>query len=517
MHNPFSNSGNTDKTLHNLFTKSVTDINLNEQNNFYTNQVTQTMVASLSMIQTGTYNQMYGRPYDLHITQEDLNKISNRLGEVGQGRVSGNILAGIASNIIQPRATPESLLNVPNGWNEPRIRFVLEVVCNFSLGGKQTYYFQGYTDSLGVMLGRNNEIVIDPKMVFIINSVQTVNYVATPTINGVTQVSFVSDNVHLLVDNNWYSNLDKNGMYLLRPQDVFSQMQLSNIRKTRNIIDPRDRVTNTAVSSTRNNNIPSTYLAKIIDGHMLAKDQASLTSSISSITDQARSFVLEESLISNPFLRLLSDIKGFTFTDNSFTYNNLLAIDSNVPYVSRFYPLSRSDLTKIHSAGSSAYWDATDLETVIATVLSQAVPAIMIECMLHKVYLYSTNMSMGIPDTKLSQGVSISGIDLTKSYNNFIHRFNNELIKYLTYDNEISYYIEMSVDLNGETSIIIKLNQNPEIKYVSPSFCDNQLIPVMTTSPELISTVSSGIEDMLNSTSETVYGNQIITNHKFRY
>ena len=250
---------------------------------------------------------------------------------------------------------------------------------------------------------------------------------------------------------------------------------------------------------------------------MLAKDQASLTSSISSITDQARSFVLEESLISNPFLRLLSDIKGYTFTDNSFTYNNLLTVDNNVSYVSRFYPLSKSDLTKIHSAGSTAYWDATDLETVIATVLSQAVPAIMIECMLHKVYLYSTNMSTGIPDTKLSQGVSISGIDLTKSYNNFIHRFNNELIKYLTYDNEISYYIEMSVDLNGETTIVIKLNQNPEIKYVSPSFCDNQLIPVMTTSPELISTVSSGIEDMLNSTSEAVYGNQIITNHKFGY
>ena len=497
-----------------------TDINLkldNQDNNFYTNQPIRTRIVRLSMIQTGTYNQMYGRPYDLHVTQTDLNKISNRLGEIGQGRISGNILAGISANIIQPSATPESLLNVPNGWNNARIRFVLEVLCEFSLGGKQTYYFQGYTDFLGVMIGRNGEIVIDPKMEFIINSVQTVNYVTTPTINGMSELSFISDNVHLLTDNDWYSNLDKNGIYLLRPQDVFSYMQVSNIKKTRNITDPRDRVTTSAVSSTRSNNIPSTYLAKIIDGHMLAKDQASITNSITSITDHARALVLEESLISNPFLSILADIKDFTFATNSFNYNNLKTIDSNVPHVTSFYPLSNSDLTKVHSAGSTAYWNATDLETVIATVLSQAVPAIMIECMLHKVFLYSTNMTIGIPDTKLSQGVSISGKDLTKSYNNFINRFNNELIKYLTYDNEISYYLEMSVDLNGETSIVLKLNQNAEVKYVSPSFCDHQLIPVMTRSPDLISSVSSGIEDMINSTSEAIYGNPLMPNTRFSY
>jgi energy-coupling factor transporter ATP-binding protein EcfA2 len=79
-------------------------------NDLFTSRIVETHIVNLMMIQTGTYNQMYGRPYNLQITQQDLNKISNKLDDVGQGRVTGNILANIAANIIQPKAKEYELL-----------------------------------------------------------------------------------------------------------------------------------------------------------------------------------------------------------------------------------------------------------------------------------------------------------------------------------------------------------------------------------------------------------------------
>jgi hypothetical protein len=99
-------------------------------------------VAKLTMQETGTYNPVHQRPYMTHVSGDTMNAIGNRLQQVGNGNITGNLLGGIASTIMAPSATPGDVIHIPYGlrnasglfWKSTQCLTRVVCVCTTSKG-----------------------------------------------------------------------------------------------------------------------------------------------------------------------------------------------------------------------------------------------------------------------------------------------------------------------------------------------------------------------------------------------
>lgn len=119
-------------------------------------------VKKLLLQETGTYNQMYNRPYEVDTQGGMLENAISRL-EQAKGGLSGSGLSGIGSMLLRPSASVMqgvSDVYIPNGWSERRLRFVMEVEVTSKTGSTSIFYFQGFSEYVGVSMQGS----IDPRM-----------------------------------------------------------------------------------------------------------------------------------------------------------------------------------------------------------------------------------------------------------------------------------------------------------------------------------------------------------------
>ena len=71
-------------------------------------------VVKSMMVESGTYNQEFTRPY---VGSTDSDVVSLYREQTNNGRqVDRNTLAGIAGRLVAPSAVPEAQVSVANGW-----------------------------------------------------------------------------------------------------------------------------------------------------------------------------------------------------------------------------------------------------------------------------------------------------------------------------------------------------------------------------------------------------------------
>lgn len=475
------------------------------QNNA-TNQPASMRIVKLIAQETGSYNPAYSRPYTSHITPADLESIQQRVELATPAGISPTVFAGISSNILKPSATPEREVPIPYGWTERRIRFILEVEELTTIGTVLIHYVQGYTNYLGITNSGN----VDPNMEFIINSITTINRVqqVVPGI-GLTLVDRIADSAHILNGNILRTGSDNNSLYGIRPQDVFSGIQVGHLKNgysefmgnsRNNIVDTRAQFTGTSVSSNRNNLIPTNFLSTLVDDFQYACGLAQFGQSEEQIYDRARAIAFQKDLdmTQNKFLRAISSIRGYN-NNNSFTMKELVAIDSNIYNVFKYIALTQTIKATLHQAGQTSYWNGTDRETLIATILSNVVPALMMEQLFTKLVFRSTNSDMsGKPNTIFIDGKSLTNIDPTNNYYMFKRRFEEEVMFDITYGNQDTYMLEMHSDMFGETRITISINGGSPITYTTPSFCDSLNTPVVTANANNFHQLAHDMDTMFN-------------------
>jgi hypothetical protein len=107
-------------------------------------------------------------------------------------------------------------------------------------------------------------------------------------------------------------------------------------------------------------------------------------------------------------------------------------------------------------------------------------------------------------NTKLITAKGLTNADMTQNYNMFIHRFEQELINNLTYGNSTSYALKLRVDMMGDTWISISLNGVPALDFVTPSFCDNLMAPIITTNPNTVGLLINDFEVLTENIREAV-------------
>jgi hypothetical protein len=486
-------------------------------------------VLRLVLQETGTYNIQYYRPYLINTTPASTEKLLRKVESTVQqnGKVSSASLSGMGEELIAPQAAPQAPVAIPGGWTDKRIRFVLEVLITNSFGAQSIYYVQGYTNYFGISPSGH----IDPNMLFIINSVFQLSRRAVSTPTGQIYQDRIIDCSHLLVSPQYLDPTSQLSLYTLQPVDLFSYIQASAYDAGYNALDQYDQIgsneikskimidtrlmtsANTFKSSQRRNSAPLDYLSQTLNygiQSQIANDtNEGYIAPYHDTVSIARGFAEsdESKLKNSDFISLLNN-DNFTNAQqitSVFTLGQLMKFDPNTPAVTNYLKLDPNQRAQLHQSGLTSNWNGSDKTTQVAVILANSVPTIMSQCLISRIHFRSTNLMLaGQFTTQIIDAKSLSNTVLTSMFELFKERIEREIIYDFTYGNMIGYTLDVRCDMFGETTIKISLDNEPEVIYVVPSFCDSLITPVSNVDPSRVVKEASSINYLIDAVYSTV-------------
>lgn len=472
------------------------------------NRLSACRITKMLMLETGTYNPQYRRPYETNLHGSTLNMFKERLDTVD--KYVPSLIAGIANQFISPAATPEKQIAIVNGWNERRVQFMMEIEYTYQTGGSTTQVILGYTDHVGITVAG----AIDPNMQFYVNSVLQIRNTIQNTPLGSQLYTSVSDSSHVLIDNNWGGIYSEQSDQRMRPEDVFSTMSRTHLVNLGGVSDYRSTNNNMPAKSSRKNNLAANYASDILSNYKQASLSEEFGQGNNEILNTARGYVGEQVAARDPFLSAMAGIQGQPL-GNTFTFDNLRRLDPNVDNVTHVNLMLPTQQATAHQAGQTADWGGTTRETQVATILSQSVPSLLMELALTKITFRSTNRDFSnAVNTQVFNPGGFSNNDQSNSLRIFIARLEHEILKDISFDNQVDYAIEMHVDLLGETWIKLSMDGKAFVDYVTPSFCDALTVPVLTAVDQVSVNLASDFQLLAGelSNSNSSYNNPSVGN-----
>lgn len=466
-------------------------------------------VLSFLLSETGTYNDIYARPYVTKISSEVVNGISKKL-EAGIS-VNPNLFSGVASSILAPSTIAGNLINIPNGWNERRLTFLLVTEHDNGLGGRHVTCIQGYTDYVGI----SHAGAIDPNMRFHINTLTTVIRNTVNSIHGMRETDHLLDSAQVingvLQSDFGYSN--NNMFYGLRPSDILATNQVLNIGNLPNIDIEDSRVClgkgSDIQKSKRLNAVPSSYLTEMSKAYMVAIDAEGLIggNGQQDIYANAASMLMSDNFGSNnTFINHLQQLNGGIAT-TSFTTNDLENIDMNIANVTQIVRIGNTTKSHLHTAGSTEHWHGSNIETIAATMLANAVPAFMMASKITKLYFRATNEDlMGNINVVFLDVKTILNFDISKTLDLFKTRLVTEVLTDVSQNGCIPFTLEMECSVVGESRISISMFGNPLVPFATLSAADSTYAPVFTDSKEAVYQAATDMSNILDAVGNYVTG-----------
>lgn len=438
-------------------------------------------VTKFILAEAGTYNSQYLRPFQMDFRGETVGLLQEAVGN--NTNVSAANLSGVASQFFRPTPTPEVAAQIIHGWGQKRFRFMLEI--QYSRGGLTTNeIILGYTEHDGVSLQSS---AIDENMRFFVNSVITTRNNPILGTNGAATQTVIADASQVLFDHNWVdgqSNIYANpSNFRLRPQDVYGAMSMVNdipesVRY--GLVDANIVSRSAPALSKRKHNIAGHYVANMINSYNTATAD-SMMKTEDEIYSDAAGYVRDALSSHNVFLKRIKELQGKDVA--AFTYKELRNLDNFIDHkkqVLGFGAVSRSS-QQLHQAGQTADWHGADAETLYATIIGQAMPALMMEYGIMQVHIQSTNNNLNAqPETTFHGINSFGNMDLSGPANALRQRFDIEIIRDMSYNNQIRYYVDCRFDLLGDSTITISLENSPLTTFTVPSFSDSLLTPLLT-------------------------------------
>lgn len=444
---------------------------------------------SLKLFQTGSYSDMERRPV---VTTVDAN-IMNQLSELTHGgtNISRAAIAPVASQIIAPSAIPIGPAEIRGGWGETRCRFIMEFASNGFNGARMRKIVTGYTSHMGISVQKN---ALDSQMQFFINNVIDMNDSVVPTGSGHGIQTSIRGSDQIL-----FGAYDRHGSrpndYMLRPGDIFntasSQSAVMNWAQEGQYADLRMTFMNGAARSRRDNLNPTAYLNRLLRASQSAKMTAEDDSvdSLQYVNDQSAGIANDAPISGDTLLRELCNKydlgkRGFI------TWREIM---DRWPHVStpNFIKVQlfggAHAKQALHQAGQTEHWRGNNIETILATMLGNALPGLLTDNMVYRIGLLITNKTMGgIPDVAITLPPMslVDGLDLTMYLERLKTQILTELMPGLSDNNMRLIHIGVTADVMDETTLHISVNNAPVTVYTIPSFADNTFSLVTTNNIE---------------------------------
>jgi hypothetical protein len=451
-------------------------------------------VAKLVVQTAGTYGDQWRRPMSSHGDGRLVNVIEDVLAKTSN--INALSVAAPALEFLKPAATPEARVQIVNGWQTPRYRFLLHIVVEDMMGVVTDHYYSGYTEYTDPSYSGQ----IDPKMIFTINGATAAKRIRREQL-GMGMVTLNTPIAHnqILNAQGYGGVLDPNKTYSLRPETVVDDIMSEGLRSVADTFSNTSSYITAPTASSRSNNSAPDYMAKLLktyrNGVLGSTDSESRDQSLEHVKR-----VLEIDSSSDKFMgwlqarrvqmstgMTLSDVMGF----DQFTLKDLEALDPTA--LQRVKPADSMSITNdFHVAGRTSDWGASTAHAQMATMLAQSMPTYMTSYYFNFVHLHATNMTLdGQIEVLVGNAVGVNNnVDNTPFVEAFKQRLITELFVSISHGNTMPFSVEIKCDLLGETWVTISLAQQAEEEFVCPTFCDSLFAPMLTTNQNLLQGLS---------------------------
>ncbi len=478
-----------------------------------TNKVKAMYITDIIWRPTGTYNNMFLRPYQMTLDNDYYNRqfgtIVDAVAHTPIGNLDGGALATSLAGVFGISQAPESTnaIGIANGWGEKRYTFVLEVRCEYQTGGSTLYKIQGYTDYTGLNL---NTFSIDPNMVLYINNIMVLREDVRRTASGNVMTPVLVSDQKLMFDNG--ASFDHVSTELIRPADVYQIVDykaMVDAGDTSRVFNTGNTINALPKFSRKSNDVPTTFAANMLNAALTCIPNGNINND-AALRKDAMSYLRENSTVSNEFLHRLADHQATGIASGSFRWRDLTTLDPSI--------LSRHDCMKVvedsetfdnsfatvqHTAGSSEWWHGANVESRWAATLTHAVPSILMACGLGSVAFVATNHS-GQTQVKILNGDSFSGFNAEANFMKFSSRLTREILTDLSYSDSMGYYVEVFCTFGGDTKVRVSVNGGNSIDYVAPTFCDSLFSPVVTSNSAHSSGLATNLYDLTKDIASAV-------------
>lgn len=473
-----------------------------------------------SLTRSGTYQPQHRRSWETTATGHTLNRIVDSIGRLRQTSVNAGMI-GALGGLMSLSSGSQGEISIPNQWDTCRGIFMLMLDFRMRDGNTIRYVIQGYTES-----PEFSEHFIDPNLVFYVNN--SISYMfKTRMVSGIAQGTglLMQSNYHPLqsfdnmgggMKSSWGATNSPSAKTLIRPQDIVSNMANAGLRiEGVEVVEDFSTVLggagNEVQSSTRANAMGSTMAARLLNAYNSSHNAGSSNFDISTgdIADRAFNELVEQDAQNDLFLGMLNNHKNGV-SAASFSYKQL---ESMVPGVGdstiRTITINNGRGVQMHQKHDSMTFGKQSLSAVAAANLQVSLPSLMVECMLFSVSFTavsnSPNMDVqfgAIVPQAFDQEMSI------KQWHVFEHRFKTEILPLLRGPHKYPLDMIVNCQFNGEFLLKITVAEEEVLEFISPTFCDGLISPVITADEKAAMSLSSEMMTACEHISDQLLNNQ---------
>lgn len=444
-------------------------------------------VKSFTLDKTGSYHQQYRRAFQ---ARDDAGGYESLLAHLKV--LSANAGTDDAEDLLYPSATPYSgnflstnpvaeKVGIDGGWSAPR--FAFELVVEHQSAREMTMRYHVY--------GHAPLSVVEATGAMNLQTEFTINSIVTTYLSGAPEAKD-HEGIHALYSNQGvlynaaHSMQSSARLYLMRPEEVFAyidtQFFTMETFDDREIVDTRRILAASPKMFDRDSALASEYTGAILSAHHVIGSHGLLNDDEVLCNEQCQNLVSANPASSDALLATFAAIRG-NGQGSHFTLANLLVLDANAVDVIKVRNLR---MPALHLAGSGSADDSSgsDITSVTAAAIAQALPALMGNALLKSVQVSTTNLSkIGQVRTTVSGGQTLVPADLSASTVAFTRQLET-LMRSLSYQDLMVYALEIDANLGGEFRVRLSVDGQCAKYFVTPAFADAMLAPVLSDNKE---------------------------------
>lgn len=479
-------------------------------------------IVQLVFAETGTYDPMMMRPYETIDSPRHLNTLQQvtRFGS----NVSSEALSGCVGDILRPSADHLGEVQIASGWGQRRFRFFMRTEDVDLLGNVREQMITGYTNYDGANFATGS---IDPNMRMYVSSSIHLSSMNFMTDYGRQTSSSISSASHVFNHGQHVGmeHVGQSAVNLQRPMDVFTTLQMNDfqrMRGTANVMDPRTTFLQERVKmSSRTNALAPTYFSKVLKAGGSSFVNSDDYESSATMWGKAEGLVKEQVYGQDEGLFELTRKTSFQEND-SFTYGELFQLCPHLDHVTKLAPqavvqqqhsqMHNTPMLQAYTAGTYDGWNGQNVETVWATILSNSLPPLMLDCMIanagFRIHNHTLNGELDIHWFYTQPFGRNMDINVSKQLvDNFGYRMIAQVMRDLLGGNNIPFQIVCHVDVLGESSFEIGLGGQHPIPFATPSFADSLFSPVLTRGQDRVRKLAGHLEYFTENIMHSDLGN----------
>lgn len=461
-------------------------------------------VVKLLFMKVGGQQTQFSRPFHSRVDQNIQNEF-NFLANNKEPVLASNMI-DLSSKIIFPNPQISGIVNIPNGWENQKLIFFMEIEDQVDYAGStRTQVITGFTDKCDYSF--SGTLAPDTKLYFN-NSVSILeSTVWTP--NGQTKSRRMENSAHILHAEAIPSIRGPSALSL-RPVDVFGVLASDALVNDTSVIDCTAMFHNGMQLSSRKDEFSPTYIEKAFKSYDSARNNHH--GSDQALYYDAKNYSKQMSSNLSNFVMKLKANSSLAYSD--FVTYEELCTTFNVDQIAQIFTqanqVTPAGMTSTYTAANTCNWNGANYETIDANYLIHALPALMVDMLISDVSLASTNDTLNGEIKTVIQGVEgfSSKIDMRNYIQAFINRFEFEHMRRLTNNNQRLVKLNLNMNLMGESYIKLQYDNNHAYEFLAPSFADGFFSPLITRSQDDLRGLVHTFDTLFSNTGTDVGGIQ---------